>query len=154
MLQDRCPVCNVDVLWPNDWMDQDATWYGGRPRPRRHCVRWGPNSSPRKGAQQPPHTFGPTLLWHDRLSEPVSFTHFLQHVISQLLHDLEPLQNFPGFLPVVVISVYCAEAAVHSQHNTNNITICASVFASSKTFGHVTQIDHVTAGTRHRREPG
>ena len=19
-------------------MDQDATWYGGRPRPRRHCV--------------------------------------------------------------------------------------------------------------------
>ena len=26
-------------LWPNGWMDQDANWYGGRPRPRRHCVR-------------------------------------------------------------------------------------------------------------------
>ena len=26
-------------LWPNGCMDQDATWYGGRPRPRRHCVR-------------------------------------------------------------------------------------------------------------------
>jgi len=25
-------------------MDQDATWYGGRPRPRRHCVIWGPSS--------------------------------------------------------------------------------------------------------------
>jgi len=28
MLQDRCPVClvfNVGVLWPNGWMDQDAT---------------------------------------------------------------------------------------------------------------------------------
>ena len=36
-------VCNVGVLWPNGWMDQDATWYGGRPRPRRHCVRWGPS---------------------------------------------------------------------------------------------------------------
>jgi len=47
----------------------------------------------------------------------------------------------------VVISVYCAEAAVHSEHNTNNIKICASVFASSKTFGHVMQIGHVTAGT-------
>ena len=20
------------ILWPNGWMDQDATWYGGRPR--------------------------------------------------------------------------------------------------------------------------
>jgi len=31
--RDRCPVCNVAVLWPNGWMDQDATWYGGRHRP-------------------------------------------------------------------------------------------------------------------------
>ena len=21
-------------LWPNGWMHQDATWYGGRPQPR------------------------------------------------------------------------------------------------------------------------
>jgi len=34
-----CPVCNVGVLWPNCWMDQDFTWYRGRPRLRRHCVR-------------------------------------------------------------------------------------------------------------------
>jgi len=27
------------VLWPNGWMNQDATSYGGRPRPRPHCVR-------------------------------------------------------------------------------------------------------------------
>jgi len=20
-------------MWPNGWIDQDATWYGGRPRP-------------------------------------------------------------------------------------------------------------------------
>ena len=32
-------------------MDEDATWYGGRPRPRPHCVTWGP-SSPQK-AQLP-----------------------------------------------------------------------------------------------------
>jgi len=32
-------VCNVGVLWSNGWMDQDATWYEGKPRPRRHCVR-------------------------------------------------------------------------------------------------------------------
>ena len=28
----------TDVLWPNGCMDQDATWYGGRPRPRPHCA--------------------------------------------------------------------------------------------------------------------
>ena len=26
------------LLWPNGWMDQDATWYEGRPRPRPYCV--------------------------------------------------------------------------------------------------------------------
>jgi len=26
------------LLWPKNWMDQDATWWGGRPRPRGHCV--------------------------------------------------------------------------------------------------------------------
>ena len=28
----------------NGWMDQDATWYGGWPWPRRRRVRWGPSS--------------------------------------------------------------------------------------------------------------
>jgi len=50
-------------MWPNGCMDQDATWYGGRPRPRPHCTRWGPSSSsPQKGAQPSP-IFGPCLLW-------------------------------------------------------------------------------------------
>ena len=53
MLSDRClscPVClcDVGVLWPNGWMDQDATRYGSRPRTRRHCARWE-SSSPNKG---------------------------------------------------------------------------------------------------------
>ena len=36
------------LLWPNGWMDQDTNWYGGRPGPRPHCVRWKP-SSPQRG---------------------------------------------------------------------------------------------------------
>jgi len=64
MQRDRCPVlpfCNVGVLWPNDWMDQDATWYGGRPQPRRHFIRWD-LAPPRKGAQQvATSTFRPTV---------------------------------------------------------------------------------------------
>jgi len=42
-------LCRPHLLWPNGWMDQDDTWYGRRPRPRRHCVRWGPSSPPQKG---------------------------------------------------------------------------------------------------------
>ena len=38
----------------NSWMDQDATWYVGRPRPRRHCARWGRCSpSSKKGGTAP-----------------------------------------------------------------------------------------------------
>jgi len=50
-------------LWPNGCLDQDATWYEGRPLPRPHFVTWGPSSpSPKKG-----HSslliFSPHLLW-------------------------------------------------------------------------------------------
>jgi len=41
------------LLWPNDWMDQDTTWYGGMPRPRRHCVRWAPTSPMERGTAAP-----------------------------------------------------------------------------------------------------
>jgi len=30
----------------NGWMNQGDTLYQGGPRPRRHCVRWGPSSPP------------------------------------------------------------------------------------------------------------
>jgi len=48
------------ISWPNDWMHQDTTWYGGRLRPRLHCARWEPN--PHKKMETPP-IFGPCLLW-------------------------------------------------------------------------------------------
>jgi len=47
------PIFGPCLLWPNDRMDQDATEYGGRPQPRRHCVTWGPSSSPSKKGHTP-----------------------------------------------------------------------------------------------------
>jgi len=32
-------VGDVRTLWPNGWMDEDATWYGRRPPRRPHCIR-------------------------------------------------------------------------------------------------------------------
>jgi len=48
-------------------MNQDITWYGGRPRPRRLCVGWGPRSPPQKGwgpTQFSAHIYcGQTAAW-------------------------------------------------------------------------------------------
>ena len=44
----------ISILWPNGWMHQDATWYGGRPWSRPHCVGFGPSSPPSKGHSSPP----------------------------------------------------------------------------------------------------
>jgi len=69
MLSDLCPVlyalcvlslCDVGVLWPNGWMDQDKTWHAARPRPWPPCVRWGPSLSQK--VHSPP-IFGPCPLW-------------------------------------------------------------------------------------------
>jgi len=50
---DRPPIFGPFLLSPNGWVHQDATWYGGRPQPRRLCVRWGPSFSSPKAAQPP-----------------------------------------------------------------------------------------------------
>jgi len=55
------PIFGPSLFWPNGWMHQDATCYGGRPQPRRLCVRWGPSPYP-KGAEPHP-IFVPRLLW-------------------------------------------------------------------------------------------
>jgi len=65
----RFRVCGKVGLDPRDivfWMDQYATWYGGRPQSKRHRVAWalGPALlSPQKGAETPPLIFGPCLSW-------------------------------------------------------------------------------------------
>ena len=45
------------LLWPNGWMDQYATWYGGRPRPRPHCVRRQPSCPEKVHPQFSAHVY-------------------------------------------------------------------------------------------------
>jgi len=61
------PIFGPSLLWPNGWMDQDATWYGGRSRRRPHCARWG-SSSPKKAQCSPTQfsahvCYGQTAGW-------------------------------------------------------------------------------------------
>jgi len=60
------PIFGPCLLWPNGWMDQDGTWQGGRPQPRRLCARWGPSPSPKRGRspQFSAHIYcGQTAAW-------------------------------------------------------------------------------------------
>ena len=47
------PIFGQYLLRPIGFMDQDVTWYGARPRPRRLVVRWGPSYPQRKGHTHP-----------------------------------------------------------------------------------------------------
>jgi len=48
------PIFGPFLLRPNGCMDQDATWYGARPQPRRLYVNGEPAlPSPKKGAEPP-----------------------------------------------------------------------------------------------------
>jgi len=87
MLPVRClsvclSVCDVGVFWPNGWMDEDETWHGGRPRPRSHCVRWGPSSFLPKGAQPP--NFRPMSIVTKRLPISANAEHLLGLWISRI----------------------------------------------------------------------
>jgi len=55
------PVCDVGVLWPNGWTDQDETWHQVGLSPD-HIVLDGDAGSPSPKGTQPP-IFGPYLLW-------------------------------------------------------------------------------------------
>ena len=48
-----CPVCNVGVLRPNGWMDQDETWHRGIGLSPGHIVLdW--DRAPQRGTAAPP----------------------------------------------------------------------------------------------------
>jgi len=59
---DGPPVFGPYLLWPNGCMDQDASWYRGRPRPRSHCARWKLSSSFSKRGHSP--QFSAHVCWH------------------------------------------------------------------------------------------
>ena len=58
------PIFGPFLLWPNGCMDQNATWYGGRPRVGLRDIVFDVDpATPRKMAHPPPPNFCPCLLW-------------------------------------------------------------------------------------------
>jgi len=72
------PLFGPCLLWLNGWMDQDATRYEGRPRPRPHCVRLG--------IQLPPLEKGhsPQLLAHVCCGQTVAHLSYCWALVKQV----------------------------------------------------------------------
>jgi len=103
----HCEICTAPhpnsgpcLLWPYGWLDQVATCYEGRPRPRRHCVRWGP-SSPRQRGTAP--NFRPMSIVAKR--SPISATaehlyiHSIMHTLVQRSICVTNLKSLASSVP-------------------------------------------------------
>jgi len=118
MLSDRCPVCpvlfvcNVGVLWPNGWMDEDATWYGGRPRPRRHCSS--------KTGTQPPSIFGQCLLGPNGRSSQLLLSYCKNNVRTLELCCVPSSSSvalvFVGCYVILLLSAAGSPPAIYSYY--------------------------------------
>jgi len=63
-IKGHSPQFPSHVYFVSKWLDvsrPSSTWYGGRPRPRRHCVRWEPSFPLQKWGMPP--IFRPCVLW-------------------------------------------------------------------------------------------
>jgi len=96
-------------------MDEDATWYGSRPRRRPHCTRRVP-SAPRKGHSTPPPLLGPCLLWP---RSPISATaELLLHCLRQKLPMLYNGRRYPPELPWGIWTSHVTRDAFGSCEST------------------------------------
>ena len=111
------PIIRPFLLWPNGCMHQDATWYGGRPLPTQHCVRWGPSPLSQKGrspTQFSVHVYcGQTAAWIKMplgtevglgLPRPRPTQHCVRCGPSYIQKKGTPM-------PPILASVYCGQMA-------------------------------------------
>jgi len=97
------------VLWPNGGMDQDATWYKGRPLSRPHCLGWG-LSSPKRGTAP---NFRPMTIVAKR--SPISAT-------AEHLFRKENCRHRFGFWPTGC-------KTVRSMLSDRCLSVCLSVLS-------------------------
>jgi len=94
-------------------MHQDAILYGGRPQPRRLCVRWGLSPLPQKGRSPP--IFGPRLLWLNMaawIKMPLGTEVGLG--LRDIVYDVDPATGRKKGTPTptqFLAQVYCGQTA-------------------------------------------
>jgi len=106
------PLFGQCVLWLNGWMDQDATWYAGRPRPRPHCFRWDPVLPNKRSTAAP-------LLAHvycGQTARRIKISLGTELGLGHRPHFLRQRPNSPterGTAPPLSAHVYCGQTVAH-----------------------------------------
>jgi len=97
-------------LGPNGWMDQDGTWHGGRPQPRRLSVRWGPSPLPKKWPEPRPQFSGHFYCGQTAgcIKTPLGMEVGLSPEGFMLGGDPAPPQKGGG-APQLLAHVYCGQ---------------------------------------------
>ena len=123
------------LLWLNGWMDQGATWYGGRPRPTRYCVECGPSYPRIKGTPTPTHFLAHVLWPNGSMDEDAAWygsrprlrLHCTRRGPSSRERGTAPL---PSFRPMSVVATvahlsYClAFLIIYTYLETEMSTLC------------------------------
>ena len=86
------PVFSPCPLWSNGCMDQDATWCEGKPRPRPHCITWGPSLPSNRGTAP---NFRPMSIVAER--SPISAT--AEHLLHSSRQKVPIIYNGTPFAP-------------------------------------------------------
>jgi len=109
-------VCDVGLLWPNGWMDQNEPWHGGRPQPWPYCVRWG------MGTQLSQKGHSPQFLAHVRCGQTAGWINMLLGTVvglspCDIVLDGDPAPPPPpseknkGHSPQFLVHVCCGQMA-------------------------------------------
>jgi len=117
-----CPDCNVGVLWPNGWMDQDETWHAGRPRPWPRCIRWGPCSSPKKKGAQPPN-FQPMSTVAKRSPILATAEHLYKNSVNLQQCQIMKQKVFYNLIQHCTATTCGQEGTVSRENPTNSLTL-------------------------------
>jgi len=133
------------LLWTNGWKDQDATWYGGRPRPRPRSVRWGPSSPPERDTAPPSFRRMPIVakrspisataehLLHNSRQSVVGPWHLLSYKKSSAWLDLDPYL-IPGSLsppePATQTASRSVQPFLHPSRQRVLIRYCGHYFSA------------------------
>jgi len=107
------PILDLYLLWPNGWMHQDATWYGGRPQPRRLCVRWRPSPLLPNGAEPHP-IFGPRLFRPNGCMDQDATWYGAGLGLRDIVFDVDPAtprKNGHTYPTQFLAHVYCGQMA-------------------------------------------
>jgi len=87
-------------LWPNSYIDQDAIWHGGRPRPRPHCVT---QVTPKE--HRPPQ-FSTHVLWQNGWMDQLPLGREVDLGPGHIVLDGDPAPpkegHSPNFRPILL----------------------------------------------------